>query len=301
MNQSENNYRLGITAALGAFSLWGLAPIYFKWVSAVPPLEVIAHRILWAIPVLAGFLWLRDGNAFWRRMLLPRRSIMTLVVTGCLIAGNWWLFVWAVSNDQILATSLGYFINPLISVLLGFVFLHEKLTRIQVAAVAIAAAGTVYLGWFLGVAPWISLTLAISFGLYGLVRKKLNVGPMIGLLWETLLLVIPAAIYMLWGHDQSNLAFGSFGLRLDVLLALAGLVTVVPLVWFNVAARSMPLSAVGFFQYLAPTITFLLAVYAYHEPFTQGHAVAFVCIWFALAMVSVESLVRQRRTRRSLQ
>jgi len=300
LNQTEHNHRLGVSAALGAFTLWGLAPIYFKWIAAVPPGEIIAHRILWSIPMLAGFLWFRDGSQFWRRLALPVKSIFTLLFTGSLVAGNWWLFVWAVNDGQILATSLGYFINPLLTVMLGFLFLRESLTRIQITALVIAAAGTVYLAWFLGVAPWISLTLALSFGIYGLVRKKLDVGPIVGLLWETSLLAIPALLYMAWVSGSEGLAFTNISLRLDGLLVLSGLITVVPLVWFNVAARLLPLSTVGFFQYLAPTITFLLAVFVYGEPFTQGHAVAFICIWSALAMVTTESLVRHRQAKQLL-
>jgi chloramphenicol-sensitive protein RarD len=260
----------------------------------LPP-QIIAHRILWSIPVLAGFLLLRDGPGFWHRMVLPRRTVAMLLVSGTLVVSNWLLFVWAVNTGQILATSLGYFINPLLNVLLGFIFLHERLTPVQTAAVGLAAAGTVYLTWFFGVAPWISLALALTFGLYGLVRKKLAVGPMVGLLWETLLLATPAWVYLLWAMQHGGIAFGHVSGHMNVLLALAGLVTVLPLVWFNVAARSMPLSTLGFFQYVAPTVTFLLAVFLYDEPFTQGHAVAFACIWLALALVSAESLLRARR------
>ncbi|HLF31811.1 MAG TPA: EamA family transporter RarD [Xanthomonadales bacterium] len=295
MNQNEKSQRRAIAAALAAFFFWGLAPIYFKWMILVPPLEIIAHRILWSIPVLAGFLLLRDGPGFWRRMVLPRRTIAVLFVSGTLVVSNWLLFVWAVNTGQILATSLGYFINPLLNVLLGFIFLHERLTPAQTAAVGLAAAGTVYLTWFFGFAPWISLAMALTFGLYGLVRKKLAVGPMVGLLWETLLLAAPAWVYLLWAMQHGGIAFGHVSGRMDLLLALAGLVTVLPLVWFNTAARSMPLSTLGFFQYTSPTITFLLAVFLYDEPFTQGHAVAFICIWLALALVSAESLLRARR------
>ena len=161
--------------------------------------------------------------------------------------------------------------------------------------VLIAATGTVYLGWFLGTPPWISLSLAFSFGLYGLVRKVLGVGPMTGMLWETLLLALPAALYIAWAFQRGTLGFGHLGVRTDWLLVLAGLVTVLPLVWFNVAARNLKLSTVGFFQYIAPSMTFLLSVFLYNEPFTQGHAVAFTCIWLALAMVSVETILRSRR------
>ena len=284
--QPRSTEQIGVTAALAAYILWGLAPIYFKWIQAVAPLEIIAHRILWSIPFLAGFLLLRDGRDFLQRMRLPTK---TIVVT------NWLIFVWAVVNGQVLATSLGYFIGPLVNFLLGFVFLKERLTRVQTVGVLIAASGTFYLGWFLGMPPWISLGLAFSFGLYGLVRKMLGVGPMVGLLWETLLLALPALVYLAWAMRNGALGFGRFGTGTDLLLVLAGLVTVLPLVWFNVAARNLRLSTVGFFQYIAPSMTFLLSVFLYDEPFTQGHAVAFACIWFALAMVSLETALRSRR------
>ena len=294
---NPGDHQRGVIAALGAFTLWGLMPVYFKWLLVVPPLEIIMHRIVWSIPFLAGFLLLRDGPGVWRKLKLPARSMATLCVSSALIAVNWLLFVWAVNNDRILATSLGYFINPLVNVLLGFLFLHERLSRLQTAAVGLAALGTAYLTWFLGVAPWISLALATTFGFYGLVRKKLGVGPMIGLLWEALLLTAPACIYLAWAVERGTLAFTATSLPMDALMVLAGPLTVLPLVWFNVAARFLPLSTVGFFQYLAPTITFLLAVFVYGEPFTRGHAVAFGCIWSALALISLESILRGNRSR----
>lgn len=293
----DKTRRRGVMAALAAYIFWGVAPIYFKLIQTVPALEIIAHRILWSIPLLAGFLLLRDGRAFWGRVRLPWRSVMTLLLTGVLLAANWLIFVWAVSNDQILATSLGYFTGPLVNFLLGFLFLHERLSRIQLFGVLIAAAGTVYLTWFLGTPPWISLGLAFSFGLYGLIRKTLDVGPMVGLLWEAILLVIPAIIFMTWSHQQGTLDFANASAHIDILLVLSGLVTILPLIWFNVAARSLTLSTLGFFQYLAPSISFMVAVFFYQESFTQGHAVAFGCIWFALAMVSAENLSRRRLIR----
>jgi len=289
--------RDGITAALAAYIFWGLAPIYFKMIQSVAPVEVIAHRILWSIPLLAAFLVLRDGREFWTRMRLPRRTVLTLLLSGILVAGNWLIFVWAVINGQVLATSLGYFIGPLVSFLLGFAFLRERLTRIQFIAVAIAAAGTAYLGWFLGTAPWISLALAFSFGIYGLIRKMLNVGPMVGLLWETMLLALPALLYVAWAYERGSLDFGSVDRGLDLLLALAGVVTVLPLLWFNIAARSLRLTTLGFLQYIAPSMTFLLSVFVYGEAFTRGYAVAFACIWIALLLVSTESVIRPRRIR----
>jgi chloramphenicol-sensitive protein RarD len=289
--------RTAITAALAAYIFWGLAPIYFKLIQSVAATEVIAHRVLWSIPALAIFLLLRDGTGFWQRMRLPRRTVFTLLVSGLLVAGNWLVFVWAVVNGQVLATSLGYFIGPLVSFLLGFLFLKERLTPIQTVGVLIAASGTVYLGWFLGTPPWISLTLAFSFGIYGLIRKKLDVGPMIGLLWETSLIAPLAIGFFMWSSHNGTLSFGTQSLSIDFLLALAGPVTVLPLVWFNVAAKSLRLSTLGFFQYIAPSMTFLLSVFVFGETFTQGHAVAFGCIWLALAMVSTESLARSRRSR----
>jgi chloramphenicol-sensitive protein RarD len=228
-------------------------------------------------------------------MRLPFRTVMLLALSGTLVIFNWLIFVWAVTHDQILATSLGYFIGPLVNFLLGFLFLKERLTRIQGIGVVIAATGTLYLGWFLGAAPWISLSLAFSFGFYGLLRKKLDVGPMIGLLWETLLLAPAALVFIAWSLSSETLSFGQVVLRLDILLALAGLVTILPLIWFNLAARTLTLTTLGFFQYIAPTLSFSLAVFFYGEEFTQGHAVAFGCIWFALFMVSFESLIRSKR------
>lgn len=291
--------KLGIMAALAAYILWGLAPIYFKQIQSVSATEIIAHRILWSIPMLAGFLLFREGFGFLQRMRLPLRIILILLVSGTLVATNWLIFVWAVTHDQVLATSLGYFIGPLVNFLLGFLFLKERLTLIQTIGVLIAALGTVYLGWFLGTPPWVSLALAFSFGFYGLIRKMLDVGPMIGLLWETLLLAPLALLFIIWSAQRGTLEFAGGDIQVDVLLVLAGLVTILPLIWFNVAARALRLSTLGFFQYIAPTLTFLLSVFVYGELFTRGHAVAFACIWFALAVVSVESLIRSRRPRAS--
>jgi chloramphenicol-sensitive protein RarD len=295
--QPPSPERLGVAAALAAYLYWGLLPIYFKLIYAAPAIEIIAHRILWSIPVLAGFLLLRDGKAFWRRMRLPARTLLGLLLSSMLVVSNWLIFVWAVINGNIISTSLGYFITPLVQFLLGFLVLHERMSRTRRLGVLIAAAGTVYLGWYLGAAPWISLSLAITFGLYGLVRKLLDVGPMVGLLWETLLMALPALVYMGWAARSGSLYLGTAGLQQDVLLVLAGLITIVPLIWFNVAARRLKLSTVGFFQYIAPTMTFLLSVFVYAEPFTQGHAVAFGCIWFALAMISVETWRKSRAAR----
>lgn len=295
--EQELNTRLGVIAALGAFIFWGLAPIYFKWLGDVTAMEIIIHRIIWAIPLLVTFLVLRDGLGFWRRMILPRNTILMLLLSGSLVAANWLMFVWAVTHDHVLETSLGYFINPLVNVLLGFVFLKERLTRIQTIAVAIAALGTAYLAWFLGQPPWISLFLGFSFGFYGLVRKHLGVGPMIGLLWETILLAFPAFLAGIWIAQNVGFSWGNISTEVNWLLVGTGAVTVVPLIWFNTAAQNLSLTTLGFFQYIAPTLSFFLAVFLFGESFTQGHLVAFSLIWLSLAMVSTESVYQARRFR----
>jgi chloramphenicol-sensitive protein RarD len=290
--------RGGIIAALAAFTFWGLVPIFYKSLQTVGAWEVLAHRVIWSVPILLIFLAIRDGKSFWKKLRLPLVSIAWLVLSGLVISLNWLVFVWAVANDHILETSLGYFGTPLINVLLGYLVLKEQLSRPQVIAVLVAAAGTVYLAWFLGTTPWIAITLAISFGFYGLLRKRLSVGPMLGLLWETALMFLPALAYLIWLSSQSAPQFMHASMRIDLLLISSGLVTVLPLIWFNMAAQKLPLSILGFFQYIGPSMSFLIAVLMYGEQFTWGHAVAFGCIWLALALVSIEPFRRARRRMR---
>ncbi len=302
MNSTDPHaQRTGLAAAFAAYVAWGLMPIYFKLLAAVGPWEIIAHRVIWAIPVLIVFLAFRDGRALWAKLRLTGRQLAWLCVSGFLIGANWLIFVWAVVNDQVLSTSLGYFINPLMNVAFGFLFFGDRMSGAQKLAVAIAAAGTAYLAVWLGQPPWVSLVLALSFALYGLVRKRLDVGPMTGLLWENLLLLGPAVGYLWWLAAQGDLGFLHGSTRLDVLLLLAGLTTVLPLIWFNTAARHLTLTTIGFIQYLAPSMTFTLAVFFWGESFTRGHAVAFGCIWFALVLVTLEPLRRRRRAARTLE
>lgn len=290
--------RQGMIAAAAAFGFWGLVPFYFKALGHVGAGEIIAHRIIWSVPLLALFLWYRDGRQFFQRLRLPPRLVLGLLASGLLVSNNWLIYVYAVVTDQVMATSLGYFINPLVNVLLGFLFLHERLSRLQLIAVGLAAAGTLYLGWYIGEAPWISLALGFSFGLYGLARKKLAVGPMTGLIWEVALLA-PLGLGVLWWlQAQGQVVFLHADRLTDGLLLLAGPVTVLPLIWFNTAAKKLPLSVLGFFQYTTPSLVFLLAVFVWDEPFTRGHQVAFGCIWTALLILSIESVARLRRARR---
>ncbi len=287
--------RDGVRAALTAFIFWGLVPIYYKGLQTVGSWEVLAHRVIWSVPILLVFLAIRDGRSFWRKLRLPLKSVAWLVLSGLTISLNWLIFVWAVANDHVLDTSLGYFGTPVVNVLLGYLFLKERLPMVQLIAVVVATAGTVYLAWYLGKPPWIAVTLAVSFGIYGLVRKRLDVGPMLGLLWETALMFVPALGYLLWLASRSGQQFLNVSVSIDLLLIGSGFATILPLIWFNMAAKKLPLSVLGFFQYIAPSMSFLLAVYLFGEKFTPGHAVAFGAIWLALALVSIEPFHRARR------
>jgi chloramphenicol-sensitive protein RarD len=296
MNTTEQKLdRGGVIAALAAFTFWGLVPIYYKGLQSVGAWEVLAHRVIWSVPLLVIFLGIRDGRQFLRKLRLPLSSIAWLVLSGLTISINWVVFVWAVANDHILDTSLGYFGTPLVNVLLGYLILKERLSVAQVVAVTVAAAGTFYLAWYLGRPPWIAMTLAVSFGVYGLLRKRLKVGPMLGLLWETALMYLPALAYLLWLASRAELQFLNVSASIDALLIGSAVVTVLPLIWFNMAAQKLPLSILGFFQYIGPSLSFLIAVFLYGEQFTAGHAVAFSCIWLALALVSIEPFRRARR------
>lgn len=296
-NQSRSK-RLGTVAALAAFITWGVMPMYFKWVNQVGAVELVAHRVIWALPVLAIFLLFRDGRALLPKLRLSMREIAWLALAAVFLSANWLIFVWAVVNDRVLETSMGYFINPLVNILLGYLFLRERLTKFQAIAVAIAASGTAYLGWYLGTAPWISLSLALLFGSYGLVRKRLRVGPMTGLMWENFLLLLPALAYLYWRNSAGQMDFLHMGSLTDALLLLAGLVTILPLIWFNTAAQALSLTVLGFFMYIAPSMSMLLAVFLWDEPFTFGHVVAFTCIWSGLALISIEQLRAARRRQR---
>ncbi len=287
----------GLLAALFAFGFWGVAPLYFKLLGLVSPLEIIAHRIIWSAVFLAAFLLWRDGPGFWRDMLLGPRQLAMLALTGTLVAINWLVFVWAVINDQILATSLGYFINPLLSVVLGMVFLGERLSRIRWLAFLIAVLSTTYMAWHIGKLPWVALTVAISFAAYGLLRKQLEVGPIKGLLWEAILLSIPVAIYLIYQSRTDGLAFLQGNSVIDLLLIGSGLVTLLPLLAFNVAAKHLDLSVVGFVQYLAPTISFMLAIFIFSEPFDLQRLLAFCGIWFSLLLFSIDPIRRRQRAR----
>jgi chloramphenicol-sensitive protein RarD len=268
-------------------------PVYWKWLAAIPPHEILLHRV--AGTALFAALLLTLGRR-WRdvgEILRHRRRLLALLASALLIAANWGIFIWAVQHGQIVATSLGYYLNPLANVALGLLLLRERLTRLQLVAVAIASAGVAYFTVAAGGLPWISLALALSFALYGLIRKTVTAGSLAGLAVETALLAPAALVGIAWLEARGAGALGaSERLGAPVLAGLlgAGVVTALPLLWFASAARRLRLATVGLFQYIAPSLALACAVLLYGEPFTRAHAVAFGCIWLALALYSIESV-----------
>jgi chloramphenicol-sensitive protein RarD len=293
----EAERRRGLALALAAFGFWGFAPIYFKALRHVSPLDILAHRVAWSVPFLAVLLSTVGTWSGVRTALRSRRTLGTLAVTAVLVAVNWLTFIHGVTSGRILDTSLGYYINPLVNVVLGMVFLRERLTRPQALAVGLAAAGTLWLTLSLGRFPWIALTVALTFGFYGLLRRGVAIDSIGALFVETSLLFPLALGFLAWLGGAGKGAFVAAGASTSVLLACAGFVTALPLIWFAGAARRLPYSWVGLCQYLAPSLTFLLGVFVYGEPFTPAHGVAFACIWTALAIFSAD-LVRSARVSR---
>lgn len=291
----DNSLRTGLVYGLLAFGMWGFGPVYFKAVASVTPSEVLAHRIVWSVLVLLLFItWRRQWLELWR-LVLDTRSVAWLLVTALLIAVNWLTFISAVSHGEIVAASLGYFVIPLFSVLLGVVFFGERLRLLQMLALLLALCGVSSEVASFGTLPVIALTLAATFGLYGLIRKKIAVDPLLGLTIETLLLLPFALGYLTWLADSESLDFAHYSVTLDLLLILAGVVTTLPLICFAAAANRLPLTTVGILHYLAPSITFLLAIYLYHEPFGSQKFITFGFIWLALALFSWEGWRHQRK------
>jgi len=290
---ARDDSRRGLAFGVAAYSLWGVLPIYFKAIADVPAVDIVAHRVLWSLPFLALLLFVGRDWAKVGRTLRNRRTLGLLAVTAILIAVNWLLYVYAVTTGHILAASLGYYLNPLANVLLGRFVLNERLSWLQWTAVAVAGAGIAVLaGGALG-QLWISLTLCVSFALYGLFRKIVSVDALAGLAVETVLLFPIALGWLVW---QAAAGASIFGKSSDdaTLLAFAGIVSITPLLLFTGAARRIPYSTLGMLQFLAPTLQFLCAIWLYGEEFTRAHAIAFAAIWAAL-LLYVIALIRSPR------
>ncbi len=286
---------IGVLCGTGAFVCWGIFPIYFKMVAEAPAPEVLAHRIVWSVLFVAGLITLRRRWSAVGVAFADRRLVLTLMLSATVISINWVVFIWAVGQGQILGTSLGYFINPLVSVVLGVVALGERLRTIQWLAVGLVVAAVGYQIVGFGSVPWVALTLAISFGFYGLIRKVAKVDAFTGLFVETLILSPLAVGYIAFIAVVGGGVFGHLGLRMDVLLVMAGVITPLPLILFVAGAQRIRLSTIGLLQYIAPTGQFLLAVFVYDEPFTRDSLVTFTLIWLALALYTVDTLRHERR------
>lgn len=286
----------GVAYGLGAGLIWGLGPIYWKALQTVPSTEIVAHRIVWSVAFLALLIaLLRQTPTFWRTVRV-RANMLPLFVTGIVISLNWGLYIWAVNAGHVLDVSLGYFMSPLVGVLLGITVLRERLRPWQLAAVALAGVGVANQAVTVGTVPWIGLALALSFGIYGLIRKVIRVEALVGLGIE-ICLMLPIAIgYIVFLSVEGGATAWSLGAVDFVLLLGAGAVTALPLLWFTQAARRLRLSTIGLVLYVAPSCQFLLAVFLYGETFTAAHLVTFACIWTGLAVFSIDSAVAYRRS-----
>ncbi len=285
----------GLVFALVAYGLWGLFPIYWKLLHNVSSQEIVAHRIIWSLFFMLILLAATKNIKHFLRHLRNKKILLVYSLAGTLLGINWLTYVWGINAGFIVETSLGYFINPLVSVLLGVIFLKERLNRQQWIAISIAAGGVFYLTIQYGALPWIALTLAFSFGTYGLIKKTAPLNSIDGLTMETLFLFAPALLYVLFLQSTGDGAFGTLSWQTTLLLTLTGIVTAVPLLFFAAAARRIPLSTVGIMQYIAPTLQFSIGIWLYHESFTQTRLIGFSMIWVALVIYTIDSMNSRRQ------
>ena len=283
---SDNAAARGFLFALSSYLLWGVLPFYMKAVAHIPSAEVVAHRIVWSVPIAAALLVWLGRTADIKVALRTPRTLAMAALTAALITMNWCIYVWAIAADRALETALGYYINPLLSVFLGAVVLGEKLNRAQMVAIGLAVLAVGLLTWESGGLPWVSVALALTWGVYALFKKTLPIGPAQGFFLEVLLLSIPALGYIIWLEGTGAGHFGRTGVGDVWLLVGCGLVTAVPLILFANGAKLLRLSTIGIMQYIAPTMIFVIAVFIFREPFTSERAVAFALIWAALAIYS---------------
>lgn len=288
----QRDERSALIAGFAAFATWGVIPAYWKLLKTVPATEIIAHRCVWTTLFLIVLLtWQRRWPEL-HEAARSRRTLLYCLASGLALSINWLFFIWAVNVGRVVETSLGYFMTPLVNVLFGAIFLRERLTRWQFISVLLALAGVLNLTLGYGQFPWVAVILCVSFGIYGLLRKKSGTRPIPGLFLETTLLTPLAIVYLLQLQRGGVLIFGPAHWPFALLLVSTGVVTGLPLVWFGHAARHLRLTTVGFLQYLAPTGSFLLGVFLYHEPFTHNHLITFSLIWAALAIFTVEAVLR---------
>ena len=289
--------RRGTLYGAGAYVLWGLFPLYWPLLKPAGALEVLAHRIVWSLAVVAVLLAVLHRTPQLLAVVRDRAKLWRLSLAAVVVAINWGTYIWGVTHDRIVETSLGYFVNPIVTVLLGVLVLGERLRRLQWAAMALALLAVVVLSVQGGRPPWLALVLAFSFGTYGLLKKTADVGAVEGLGVETLVLLVPAGAYVAWLGASGHSTFGSHGPGHAGLLALSGIVTAVPLLLFGAAATRVPLTTLGVLQYLAPTLQFLIGVLLYREPMPPAELLGFVLVWVALALFTSDTLRRRRQLR----
>ncbi|MEH6651317.1 MAG: EamA family transporter RarD [Motiliproteus sp.] len=286
----------GVLAAIGAFTLWGFLPLYLKLLDHAGAVEIMAHRIVWSLLFVVFLLSIRRQ---WRWLLTLRQSPKLIAIAcGCavLLSTNWLTYIWAVTSGHIIEASLGYFINPLLNVLLGMIFLGERLRRGQWLALTIATAGVLYMTIAYGQPPWIALILAFSFGFYGLIRKRSPLGSVEGLTLETVVIVVPALAYLLYLSSQGQAQFGLGSWSDDLLFVGTGIATALPLIWFAYGAQRITLTQLGLLQYIGPSIQMVVAIVVFNESFSGPRVVGFGLIWLALALYSAEGIYNRRKT-----
>ena len=293
-NPAEDDARSGVILALIAYTLWGVFPVYFKWIASVAPLEVLAHRVLWAVPFGALIIAARRQWPEVKRALTHRGMLLWLSLSMICISLNWLVYIWAVQADRIFEASLGYYINPLMFVAVSVMFFGERLRRLQSLAVIFAVIGVSYLTISGNVFPWVALSLAALFTAYGVIRKKIVIGAMPGLFVETTLLFPVALGWLVFLIATQQASFGYSGTPISLLLVLGGPITVVPLLLFALAAKRLTLTVIGFIQFLAPTLQFLTGLY-YGEELTFAHIVCFSCIWIAVTFFSIDAVIVSRK------
>ncbi|AEE21173.1 EamA family transporter RarD [Paraglaciecola chathamensis] len=296
---NDKAVKSGVLFAIAAYTMWGIAPMYFKLIGQVPAMEILMHRIIWSVLVLVLLVAVTGKINKVKQAILNPKVMQILLISGLLLAANWFIFIWAINNNHLLDASLGYYINPLLNVFLGRLFLGERLRRMQKVAVGLALSGVAYFIVSYGQLPWVALALAGTFGIYGLLRKQVAVDSLPGLLIESVFLLPPAIVYWIWfAGEYSNMLTND--LPLNITLICAGIVTTAPLLCFTAAAKRIMFSTLGFFQYIGPSLMFVLAAAVYGEPLDNSKLVMFAFVWLALGLFSYDSLRQYQKVKKAL-
>lgn len=291
----------GIIFTAGSYVVWGILPIYWKILNEVPALEILAHRVVWAfifVLIIVGLLKRKLLKDFFQVQMRQKKTWLGLLLASVFISINWVIYIFAVNTNHIVEASLGYYINPLIAVLLGVFVLREKINKLQAVSFGLAGIGVIYMTFSIGTFPWIALVLAVSFGFYGLSKKLLKVDSILGLLLETLFILPFALMFLAYLGMNGQHSFGVGSLKNDLFLLGSGIATALPLLWFGIGVQKIPLYMVGFLQYIAPTISLILGVVMFGEAFTKDHLITFLCIWSAIAIFTISNIVQGFKNRK---